>query len=129
MWKMEHVNIIQLIKWHVLVMVFGNNKETNKQTNKQTSKTKQKQTNKQENKFFCKFLLIHSLISRTCHCVLPYSSDKDVIQGFTDLFPIFFICKSPSITQRSVSQENAFRKSKNPSIFFRRNIGSKTHLH
>ena len=30
----------------------------------------------------------------------------------------YFTIKSPSITQRSVSQENAFKKSKNPSPFF-----------
>ena len=32
--------------------------------------------------------------------------------------------KSPSVSQRSVSQENTFKKSKNPSPFFRRTIGS-----
>ena len=38
-----------------------------------------------------------------------------------------FTVKSPSVTQRSVSQENAFKKSKNLSpffFFFRRTIGS-----
>ena len=36
-------------------------------------------------------------------------------------FPLqfaFFTVKSPSVTQRSVTQENAFKKSKNPSLFF-----------
>ena len=36
----------------------------------------------------------------------------------------FFTVKSPSVTQRSVSQENAFKKDKNPSFFFRETIGS-----
>ena len=35
----------------------------------------------------------------------------------------FFTVKSSCVTQRSVSQENAFKKSKNPSSFFRRTIG------
>ena len=40
-------------------------------------------------------------------------------------FPIlFFIVKSPSVTQRSVSQDNAFKKSKYPSAFLRKTIGS-----
>ena len=41
-------------------------------------------------------------------------------------FPIllFFTVKSPTVTQRSVSQENAFKKSKNPSPFLRKTIGS-----
>ena len=30
----------------------------------------------------------------------------------------FFSAKSPSVTQTPVSQENAFKKSKNPSFFF-----------
>ena len=42
------------------------------------------------------------------------------------LFPIlrFFTVKSPSVTQRSISQENAFKKSKNRSPFLRKSIGS-----
>ena len=36
----------------------------------------------------------------------------------------FLTAKSPSVTQRSVSQENAFKKSKHPSPFFRKTIGS-----
>ena len=44
-------------------------------------------------------------------------------------FPIlvFFTVKSPSVTQRSVSRENAFKRlkeSKNPSAFLRKTIGS-----
>ena len=42
------------------------------------------------------------------------------------LFPIlhFLTVKSPSITKRLVSQENAFKKSKNPSLsFFHKTIG------
>ena len=37
---------------------------------------------------------------------------------------IFFTVKSPSVTQRSVSQENAFKKSKNQSLFCRKTICS-----
>ena len=36
----------------------------------------------------------------------------------------FSTVKSPSFTQRSVSQENAFNKSKNLSPFFRKTIDS-----
>ena len=34
--------------------------------------------------------------------------------------------KTPSVTQRSVSQKNAFKKSKNPSLFLRITMGSKS---
>ena len=40
---------------------------------------------------------------------------------FPSQFGVFFIVKSPSVTQRSVSQENAFKKSKSPSPFFSQN--------
>ena len=36
----------------------------------------------------------------------------------------FFTVKSPSVIQISVSQENAFKKSKNLSAFVRKTIGS-----
>ena len=36
----------------------------------------------------------------------------------------FFTVKSPSVTQRSVSQENAYKKSLNPSPFLHITIGS-----
>ena len=46
----------------------------------------------------------------------------------TDLLPnlaAFFTVKSPGVTQRSVSQENDFKRSKNLSaFFFRKVIGS-----
>ena len=35
-----------------------------------------------------------------------------------------FTVKSPSVTQRSVSQENAYKKSQNPSPFLHKTIGS-----
>ena len=41
---------------------------------------------------------------------------------FSSQFCVFFTIKSPSVTQTSVSQENAFKKSKNPSPFFPRKI-------
>ena len=41
------------------------------------------------------------------------------------LFPILLLTvKSPTVTQRSVSQENAFKKNKNLSAFFRKTISS-----
>ena len=36
----------------------------------------------------------------------------------------FFTVKSPSVTQRSVSQENAYKKSLNTSPLFHKTIGS-----
>ena len=44
----------------------------------------------------------------------------------TDFLPIFafFTVKSPSVTQRSVFQENAYKKSSNPSPFLHKTIGS-----
>ena len=36
----------------------------------------------------------------------------------------FFTVKSPSVTQRLVSQDNAFKKSKDPSAFVRKTLGS-----
>ena len=50
--------------------------------------------------------------------------DLELITDFTSQFYVLFIVKSPSVTQRSVSQENDFKKSKNPSPFFRRLMGS-----
>ena len=38
-------------------------------------------------------------------------------------FAVFFAVKSPSVTQRSVSKENAFKKNENPSPFFHKAIG------
>ena len=37
---------------------------------------------------------------------------------------MFFTVKSPSVTLRLVSQENAFKKNKNLSPFFHKTIGS-----
>ena len=42
---------------------------------------------------------------------------------FPSQFCIFTV-KSPSVTQRSVSQENAYKKSQNPSPFLHKIIGS-----
>ena len=36
----------------------------------------------------------------------------------------FFTVKSPRVTQRLVSQENAYKKSKNPSPFLHKTLGS-----
>ena len=60
---------------------------------------------------------------------LPYTTfhfyliDFQLNIDFPSQFCVFTV-KSPSVTQRSVSQENAFKKSKNPSPFFRKIIGS-----
>ena len=43
---------------------------------------------------------------------------------FFSQFCIFFFVKTPSVTQRSVSQENAFKKIKKPLPFFHRTISS-----
>ena len=54
---------------------------------------------------------------------LPHTTFRFYIIDFqlnTD-FPsnfVFFTVKSPGVTQRSVSQENAFKNRKNPSAFF-----------
>ena len=40
----------------------------------------------------------------------------------------FFTTKSTNVTQKSVSQENAFKKSENPSAFFRNTIDSNNSL-
>ena len=50
--------------------------------------------------------------------------DFQLNTDFPSQFAGFFTVKSPSVTQRSVSQENAFKKSKNPSPFFRKTVGS-----
>ena len=47
--------------------------------------------------------------NRTPHFV----SIKSIFSNF-----VFLTVKSPSVTQRSVSQENAFKENKNPSPFF-----------
>ena len=52
---------------------------------------------------------------------LPYTTflliDFQLKQVWSSQFCVFTV-KSPSVTQRSVSQETAFKKSKNPSVFF-----------
>ena len=42
----------------------------------------------------------------------------------TDFQYLFFTVKSPSVNQRSVSQENAYKMSLNPLPFFHLTIGS-----
>ena len=51
--------------------------------------------------------------------LIDFQLNKDFPSEFA-----FFTVKSPSITQRSVSQEKCYKKSKNPSPFFRKTIGS-----
>ena len=37
---------------------------------------------------------------------------------FVSIFRVLFFVKSPSVNQRSIFQEKAFKKNKNPSLFF-----------
>ena len=65
------------------------------------------------------------MICPTSHLVF----NKSFFFLVKDRFPCpilrgFFTVKSPSVTQRLVSQENAFKKSKNPLPFFSKTIGS-----
>ena len=53
-----------------------------------------------------------------------YSINFQLNIDFPSQFCIFFTVKSPSVTQRSVSKENAFEKSKNLLPFFLKTIGS-----
>ena len=64
------------------------------------------------------------------HCdYLPHTTfrfyliDFQLNTDFPSQFCVFHL-KSPSVTERLVSQENAFKKSKNPSPFFHHTIGS-----
>ena len=57
-----------------------------------------------------------------------YSIDFQLNANFPSTILRFFTVKSPNITQRSVSQENAFEKSKNLSPFLRKTIGSNNHF-
>ena len=62
------------------------------------------------------------IIWSTAHFV----STLSIFQLYID-FPFqfgVFTVKSPSVTQRSVSQENAYKKSQNPSPFLHKTIGS-----
>ena len=52
-------------------------------------------------------------------CLIDFQLNTDFPSNFE-----FFAAKSPSVTQRSVSQESVYKKSKNPSPFFRKTIGS-----
>ena len=47
-----------------------------------------------------------------------YQLNFQLNTDFTSQFGIFTV-KSPTVTQRSISQEYAFKKSKTPSAFFR----------
>ena len=55
---------------------------------------------------------------------LPYWFSVKYRFPFPILHVFFFTAKSPSVTQTSVSQENAFKNSKNPSPFFLKTIGA-----
>ena len=60
------------------------------------------------------------IICRTPHFVF-YSIDLQLKQiSLPNFACFFFTVKLPRVTQRSVSQENAFKMSTNPSPFFRK---------
>ena len=75
-------------------------------------------------------VLLHIIMWR----ILLWLSDAHHISFLLNRFSVkcrfpfpnlhIFTPKSPSVTQRSVSQENAYKKSKNPSPFLRKTIGS-----
>ena len=69
-------------------------------------------------KSFCS--MTHIIVIFVAHHISFLPNRFSVKHKFT--FPIlsFFTVKSPSVTQRSVSQENAFKKSKKQSPFFRK---------
>ena len=50
--------------------------------------------------------------------LIHFQLNTDFPSQFLLRFVFFLTVKSPSVTQRSVSQENAFRKSKTPSPSF-----------
>ena len=54
--------------------------------------------------------------SSFCHNI--YWKEAGGLKNSNYTLKITPFVKSPSVTQRSVSQENAFKKSKNPSPFF-----------
>ena len=75
-----------------------------------------------------KKILLHMCDTYNCD-YLPHTAFRFNLINFqlNTAFPsqfAFFTVKSSSVTQRSVSQENVFKKSTNPSPFFRRTIGS-----
>ena len=73
--------------------------------------------------FFCTYVM-HIIVIN--HCTPHFVSTKSIF-GYIQIFLTnfaYFTIKSPSITQRSVSQENAFKKSKNPLAFCCKTIGS-----
>ena len=70
--------------------------------------------------------LLHMRDTYNCdylqHSTFPFNLiDFQLITDFSSQFCVFFTVKSPSVTQRSVSQENAFKNSKNPSPLFSQN--------
>ena len=58
------------------------------------------------------------------HSTFPFNLiNFQLNTDFLSQFCVFTV-KSPSVTQRSVSQENAYKKSYNPSPFLHKTIGS-----
>ena len=70
------------------------------------------------------------IVCSTAHFVSTFyfQLNTDFPSQFCFFFFFFFAVKLPSVTQRSVSQENAFKNSKNPLHFFRRTICSNNSL-
>ena len=70
------------------------------------------------------FYVTHTIVInyRTPHFI----STKSIFSQLQIPLPTFFTVKSPSVTKKSVFQENGFKKSQNPSPFFpRKTEGSK----
>ena len=73
-------------------------------------------------------MLLHMCDTYNCdylrHIILRFNLID--FQLNTETLPnfAFFTVKSTSVTQRSVSQENAYKKSLNPSPFLHKTIGS-----
>ena len=67
--------------------------------------------------YYCEYML-HTTF---CFYIIDFQLDTDSLPNFA-----FFTVKSPSVTQRSVSQENAFIKRAiiRQLFFFRKTIGS-----
>ena len=66
---------------------------------------------------FCTYVTYMIVINhRTPHFVSPKSIFNEILSAFPSKFCVLY--RSPSLTQRSVSHENAFKKIKNPSLFF-----------
>ena len=64
------------------------------------------------------------MIVVSCTHEIPFlPSQILLISDFPSQFAVLFSAKSPSVTHRSICQENTFKKSKHPSPFLNKTIG------